>query len=51
MLALQLEGVVPPGTEGQVLVIETRISRHDARRILAAFDMGPTPGRPAMASD
>ena len=39
-LTLRLEALVPPGFEGRTLVVEQRLTRRDAARILAAFDAG-----------
>ena len=36
-LTLRLEALVPPGQEARVIVVEQRLSRRDAERILAAF--------------
>lgn len=39
-LTLRLEALVPAGFEGRTLVVEQRLTRRDAARILAAFDAG-----------
>ena len=37
-VTLRLEAQVPPGFEGRTLVVEQRLTRGDAERILAVFD-------------
>ena len=38
ILTLRLEALVPPDRESRVVIVEQRLSRRDAERILAAFD-------------
>ena len=38
VLTLRLEVLVPPGFKGRTLVVEQRLSRQDAVRMVAAFD-------------
>ena len=37
-LTLRLEALVPPGRESRAVIVEQRLSRRDAERILAEFD-------------
>ena len=37
-LTLRLEALVPPDRESRVVIVEQRLSRRDAERILAEFD-------------
>ena len=37
-LSLRLEALVPPHRESRVVIVEQRLSRRDAERILAEFD-------------
>ena len=55
-LVLRLEALVPPGSRARTVVVEQRLTRHDAERNLAAFDIGKPcggdralrrPGQPA----
>ena len=39
-LTLRLEAVVPAGFAGRTVVVEQRLTRRDAARLLAAFDAG-----------
>ena len=39
-LTLRLEALVPPGFGARTVVVEQRLMRRDAARLLAAFDAG-----------
>lgn len=43
-LVLRLEALVPPGSRARTIVVEQRLTRHDAERILAAFEVGKPRG-------
>ena len=37
VVALRLEALVPPGCGGRTMIVETRLSKREAERLLAAF--------------
>ena len=51
MLALELRVLVPPGRTARTIVVEQRLSRRDAERLLAAFDAPPTKAHPASSEE
>ena len=44
-LVLHLEVLTPPSPRARAVVVEQRLTRHDAERILAAFDRAHLNGR------